>query len=269
MQGPPHRYVPYGLCVLVALLLACGSALAQERVRVFELTHRSGAEVKAMVEPVVPDSVALSATGFRLIARGTPAQLEALATLIRDLDAATPDIIIETRRTANRLDRERGIGAQGRIGTDEQRLRARVYSSRDAAESDRIQRARGQAGRPVYINRSLELPVRDRSVSIGEERTGVAERTHYRSYRRGFHATAIVNGDRVRVEISTADDQAGARGAAQRRRLITTVTGTLGEWLLLGGVEAHGREKRSSITRSTKSAEATNEQLWLRVRLAD
>lgn len=222
-----------------------------------------------MVEPVMPDSVGLSATGFRLIARGTPAQLEELETLIRDLDAAAPDIVIETRRTADRLDQERDIGAQGSIGKDEQRLQARVYSSQDAAESDRIQRARGQAGRPVYINRGVELPVRDRSVSIGEERTGVTERTHYRSYRRGFYATAIVNGDRVRVEISTADDQAGGRGAAERRRLVTTVTGTLGEWLLLGGVEESGREQHGSITRSTQSAEAANEQLWLRVRLAD
>lgn len=244
-------------------------AVAQERVRVFELQHRTGTEVKAMVAPVTPDSVALSATGFRLIARGTPAQLDELAALVRNLDAAAPDIVIETRRTLDRSGNRRGITAEGEIGTDQQRIQARVYSSESAADSDRIQRARGQAGRPVHINRGVELPVRDRNVTIGGERAGVSERTHYRAYRRGFYATAIVSGERVRVEISTAADAAGSRGAAQRRRLVTTVTGELGEWLYLGGVEERQRETRGAIARRTRSTESGSEQLWLRVRLVE
>ncbi|MBA1145485.1 hypothetical protein H0Z60_00295 [Ectothiorhodospiraceae bacterium WFHF3C12] len=254
---------------LLCLGLAAPPALAQQRLRVFELQHRTAAEVKALVEPVMPDGVALSATGYKLIARGSEADLSELSGLIRDLDAATPDVVIETRRSReSNLDR-RGAGIEGSVDDGEKRFRARVYTERDDDELERVQRARGQAGRPVYINRGLEVPVRDRSVWSGEESTGVQERTHYRAYRRGFYATATVSGERVRVEISVAGDEPGRGGAAERRRLVTTVNGRLGEWLLLGATQRQSRENDSGLTYSTREAESTGEQLWLRVRLAE
>jgi len=137
-----------------------------------------------------------------------------------------------------------------------------------------VQSARGIAGQPVYISRSLELPVRDRDVSIGEDRTGVRERTsHYRRLANGFYATTTVSGDRVRVEISAAADtlDSGANGpdaadTATRRRLMTTVTGRLGEWMLLGGSQARADGSESGITYRTEDRQHRNEQLWLRVR---
>lgn len=249
----------------LTLALLTGLAPAEERIRTFQLEHRSGEEIKALLAPMAGEGVALTATGFKLIARGPSAELDRLAALVRELDTAAPDIVIETRRSSGRSQQGRGVGTTGDADAKD---RVKVYSSRDARATSRIQRARGQAGRPVFISRALELPVRDRSVLIGDEQTGIRERTHYRPYQRGFYATAHVSGQRVRVEISTADDTPGESGSAERRRVVTTVTGKLGEWLLIGATETERRQRGRGLTYSTRDAADEHEQLWLRVRLA-
>ena len=64
----------------------------------------------------------------------------------------------------------------------------------------------------------------------------VSESLVQRDLGTGFVAVPRVNGDRVTLEISPRDDTPGPLpGSVNTQRLITTISGRLGEWLELGG----------------------------------
>lgn len=247
---------------LVLLVLGSGAAAA-ERVRVFELGNRTGMEIKAMVEPLVGDSVTLSATGFRLLARGPEAELQQLARLVERLDAAAPEIVIETRRVHGARAGEHGGGISGSVGDGDTSVRARGYSSRSVQDGTRRSSARGQAGTPVYISHGISIPVSDRDIRAG------GGGTSFRRLSSGFYATASVSGERVRVEIHASGDSLDDGNRATRRRLLTTVNGRLGEWMAVGATEQRREDSRGGIAGGSRSRQSTDEQLWLRIRLAD
>ena len=78
-----------------------------------------------------------------------------------------------------------------------------------------------------------------------------------------------LQGDRVTLDIDpqreTFDDQ--RRGAVNVQRVATTVSGRLGEWISLGGIDEERSDDRSGIlsTRSARSGEQRGVQVKVEI----
>ena len=82
----------------------------------------------------------------------------------------------------------------------------------------------------------------------------------------GFVAVPRLAGDRVTVEISPRDDTPGPLpGSVSSQRLVTTVSGRLGEWMELGGSGTEQSASASGIVRYSTQSASGQRRLLLRI----
>jgi hypothetical protein len=96
----------------------------------------------------------------------------------------------------------------------------------------------------------------------------VSETLVQRDLGTGFVAVPQLNGDRVTLDISPRDDTLGPLpGSVNTQRLVTTVSGRLGEWLELGGSvgEQSGSSGSAIASYGTTQSASRQRRLLLKV----
>ncbi|MDV3239838.1 MAG: hypothetical protein LOY58_13425 [Gammaproteobacteria bacterium] len=265
------------LAALFALLLALlsAAATAADRIEVVTLQNRSAEELMPLIRPMLDESEALSGTGYRLIVRATPQRQEEIRALIAQLDQAARQLRISIRRAAHEeIEREgiRGavdIGAAG--GEVEARGRAIVRSTRDKDGEGNYYEVTALEGTPAFIHTGEAFPVPSRSGHVVDGRIVIMEGIDYRELSSGFYALARTHDGEVTVDISPQREVLDPRGSGRIRStaLVTTVRGRLGEWLELGGTARQRTQEGGGLLRSTRSRDAAQQTLWLKVEVAE
>ncbi len=91
--------------------------------------------------------------------------------------------------------------------------------------------------------------------------------TQYRNVTQGFYVTASVTGNIVHLAISTNRD----RMSQERQDVVnlqstdTTVSGPLGEWITLAGVNGQSQADRQALTRSYSTSSRNDMTLRVKV----
>jgi hypothetical protein len=109
----------------------------------------------------------------------------------------------------------------------------------------------------IMVGESFWLPLRQ--IIVGPGGAVVSETLVQRDLGSGFVAVPRLSGERVTLEISPRDDTPGPLpGSVNVQRLVTTVSGRLGEWFELGGTVGEQSGSSAGITRyGTQSASRT------------
>lgn len=277
---------------LLAALLAAGAA-AQTTVEVIQLRYRQADQLIPVLQPLLGRDASISNFQNQLVIRATPAELAQVKSVLASLDTPPKRLLITVRQDADVSASRREAEVSGSIGNDQarvtvpgsgsreggnvvlrdgdDRLRARVLDSSQTG-SERIgQTVQVLEGYTAFIRAGESRPVRNRQVVRtmvnGQWVDRVVETTDYRDATTGFNVRPRLQGDRVTLDIDpqreTFDDQ--RRGAVNVQRVVTTVSGRLGEWISLGGIGEERSDDRSGIlsTRSLRS----NEQRGVQVRV--
>lgn len=170
---------------------------------------------------------------------------------------------------------EGGLTVEAGQGAD--RARARVYSTRSLDADKKTQqiqvleggRARISVGQAVPVTQhpqevrrwvpgSSAATLPQRQVVRSPWKTQVIEDTQYREVSSGFYVVPRLNGDRVTLEISAQNDMLSPGSANQPattvQQMTTTVSGRLGEWLVLGETLQQAEGEGSSISRHSLSS---------------
>jgi hypothetical protein len=100
-----------------------------------------------------------------------------------------------------------------------------------------------------------------RTVVGGQVVEQVVDSTEYRDVTTGFYVRPRLSGDRVMLDISPQRESLSGdvRGGVSVQRVVTTVSGRLGEWIEIGGIghDASGQQAvllgRASSTASERS----------------
>ncbi len=268
----------------VVVLLWCGvlagAAWAQSTVEVIPLKYRTAAEVLPVVQPLLGRDASISSFQNQLVIRATPAELAQVKGVLASIDTMPKRLLITVRQSADLERNRQEMEVSGSIGNDharvtvpgsggrsggnvvlregDDRLRARVIDTRQSSRDSTAQTVQVLEGRSAFIRVGESRPVRNRqvvrSVVNGQIVDRVVESTDYREASTGFNVLPRVQGDRVTLDIDptrdTFDDQ--RRGAVNVQRVVTTVSGRLGEWIDLGGVgETRDDERSVLLGRST------------------
>jgi hypothetical protein len=130
-------------------------------------------------------------------------------------------------------------GATAEVRKGDDAARARVLNSQSAASDRGVQTVQVLEGNEAMIRIGRAVPVRSRRVIQTPQGTQISESVDYRDADRGFRVRPRVNGDRVKLEISASRVSVSDQNAQvfNVQRVDTVVSGRLGEWLEIAGVD--------------------------------
>lgn len=255
---------------------ALAAAGPDDRLEIIELQFRPAAEILPLIEPFLAPDDAVTGTGYKLLVRTDPKTLSEIRRMVDTLDRAPQDLLVSVRHRRDRNERRGEVSVSGRVetGTDSeivvgQRVTEGVTiqggvadgNSRDDAEF----RVRAVDGQPAYIDTGQVLYAP--RIVYGPGGHAVVSGGPVEA-RRGFFVMPRVRGQSVTVDIlPSADTLSGTRHRAvvDVNRVVSTVSGPVGEWIALGGVSRQASARETGTVFHRQGADHTISSFEVRV----
>ncbi len=270
------------------------AALAQSTVvEVIPLKYRTAEQVIPVIQPMVGPEGSVSGFQGQLILRATPAGIEEIRRVLAAIDTAPRRLSITVRQDAYGDASRREAEVSGNVGNDrvrvivpssgdvsggnvvirpgDDRLRARVIDSARSGAERNTQTIQVLEGNSAFIRvgESRPVPTRQvrRTVVGGQVVEQVVDSVEYRDASTGVYVRPRVTGDRVTVDVSPHRESFTGQspGAVSVQRMVTTVSGRLGEWIELGGVDQASSSQGSALLGSTSRSAADRRQVLIKV----
>jgi len=256
----------------VALLLAVPIAAQEAAIETFVVRNRPAEDLVIVLRPLVGSNGSVTAFAGKLIVKAEPAALAQVRQLLPQLDVPPRALWITVRSLSEATGQDRAAAISGAVragdatvtqpGTVETRQGTRLERrtthtsvtgafAQGSSESSNEGTFRIQAveGRPAFIRAGAAVPTA--GVGVVQPAPGAAPvvvgGAAYQDVVSGFYATPRVSGDLLVLEISTLGDAIDSGGRIEIRRIRTTVSGRLGEWLHVGGLEIDDRQADSAL----------------------
>ena len=221
--------------LLTALLLAV-SVSASADTEVLNLSNRTSADLLPVAQNFIGKDGTVSAYGNQLIVNAAPDKVQGLRTLLAQLDTPAKRLLITVDTNENN---------QQDTGDSQTRIISYGTVSRDGG----IQQIQASEGVPALIQVGQSVPL---TTTQPDAYGRPQNQTQYRNVTQGFYVTASVTGDTVHLAISTNRD----RMSQERPDVVnvqstdTSVSGRLGEWIPLAGINRETQADKTSQTRT-------------------
>lgn len=263
--------------LLPALMLCATVAVAETLLtRTFQVRSQPAAAMLDVVRPLLGDNGGVSAFHDKLIVRGTPAQIEAVGSLLGELDRPARRLVIELRQAGSAAlsGRDAGYGIDTgnvRIGqpTGDGHAGAYYREIQTRGSTDGMQRVQALDGRPALIRAGQSVPVYQAHQQVIGNQIVQGFQMQYRDTGSGFFALPRVHGDQVTVEIYQQHERPGPGGAFDIQQAATVLRGALGQWLPLGGFSDSDSDRRDALGRHVQTRRSADSRLELRVTTLD
>jgi len=264
---------PRSITLFLCLTLACAAARAAADLitEVIPLGYRSAREIIPVLKPLLPAPGSVSGLQSQIVVRTTPRNMAELKDIIARLDRAPENLLVSVRHTATdavrrdlaaaglavragRLRLASGAGRRAASGPALQ-ARVRILSTRRRGEDRDLQTLRVLEGREAFIRTGQAVPIADRRLIVTGTGTSVEEGVRYLDVSRGFRVRVRLDADRVTVEIAPRRDSLATTGGGviDRRRTATVVSGQLGRWMRIGGIEQRAVHAKRTLSGSTRA----------------
>lgn len=224
------------LRTLLTALLLTASLSAVADTEVVNLSNRTSADLLPVAQNFLGKDGTVSAYGNQLIVNADPAKIQDLRALVSQLDTPTKRLLITVDTNENN---------QQNSGDSQTRIISYGTTSRDGG----VQQIQASEGVPALIQVGQSVPL---TTTQQDSYGRLQNQTQYRNVTQGFYVTASVTGETVHLAISTNRD----RMSQERPDVVnvqstdTTVSGRLGEWITLAGINRETQADKSSTTRS-------------------
>jgi len=243
--------------VLAAALAGCAvHSLAQQALEIIPLRHRTVDQVLPALQPLVEPGGALTGQSGQLIVRASPANLAEIKRALEAIDRPLRRLQISVRFDDSLEAASQGIEAGGRVAGGGSRVDVRAHGARSAA-ADRVdQRLVVLEGGRAFITTGQSRPLMQRQM-IQTPAGVVGQQTIVmQDIGTGFDVAPRVAGDRVFIEIGSQ---------RETQRIVSTVSGPLGEWFSLGAVAEAGARDDRGIGSASASRTSETRRVWVKV----
>jgi type II secretory pathway component GspD/PulD (secretin) len=243
--------------VLAAVLAGCAvHSLAQQALEIIPLRHRTVDQVLPVLQPLVEPGGALTGQSGQLIVRTSPANLAEIKRALEAIDRPARRLQISVRFDDSLEAASQGIEAGGRVGGGGSRVDVRAQGTRSAA-TDRVdQRLVVLEGSRAFITTGQSRPVVQRQRIQTPAGVVAQETIVMQDIGTGFDVAPRVAGDRVFIDIGSQ---------RETQRIVSTVSGPLGEWFALGAVSEAGSRDQSAIGSTSASRASETRRVWVKV----
>ncbi len=264
------------LLVALCLSISLPSLAATE---VMPLNYRTADDVLPVVQSVLGNEGRASNYGNQLIVNAPPAKLQEVRDLLKQIDKQPKRLLISVDTTDSNHMNEQGYSVNGTIsagnaevqtgrGEVNGRDQVRIINRSTQSRSGGTQQVQTTEGYPALIQVGQSVPLTNTSVdSYGRPYNN----TEYRNVTRGFYVTASLTGDLVHVSISNNNDRLSQtqQGAIDIQNTDTKVTGRLGEWITIGGVNENSQSDQSGFVQRRSTQGRDDMTLRLKVDALD
>jgi len=239
------------LRILLTTLLLAASLPVMAATEVVPLSNRTSAALLPAAQNFIGKDGTVSAYGNQLIVNAEPDKIQGLRALLSQLDTPSKRLLITVDTNENN---------QQSNGDNQTQIITYSTESRDGG----IQQIQASEGVPALVQVGQSVPL---TTTQPDAYGRPQNQTQYRNVTQGFYVTASVTGETVHLSISTNRD----RMSQERPDVVnvqstdTTVSGRLGEWIPLAGINRETQADKSSGTR-TYSTQGRDD-LTLRVKV--
>lgn len=230
------------LLLILAFPLA---ALAQGTLEVITLRHRTAEQVIPVLRPILDPGGALSGQFNQLIVRTSPENLAQLRSVLDSIDRPMRRLQVSVRFDNAQQASSAGARADVRITDRGSSADLRVQDRRLAQDERVDQQLQVLEGSQAWI-------------STGQARV-------YGQAATGFAVAPRVAGATVHLDIGARQENFTRGGAIQGAGASTTVSGPLGEWIELAGVDTSAVRSEGGILGARGAASEGSRRVWVKV----
>ncbi len=276
----------YKLLVLVLLV----SSVQAGSITTIQLQNRPAEEIIPIVKPMLGTDDAISGQGFRIFLRSSPQTLSQVKEMIDLLDIAAKTLQISVFQGNTRGLSALDIGANIQIesddasidiGTDKNKKGGgsitystsngsgsiNSTSTRMRLQDNPIHQIRVTEGTEAYIETGEQIPYFSGThwITPGTVAGGI----EYKDVTTGFYVLPRIHGDNVTLQVSPfKNSQGNTRGGnIETQSANTTITGRIGEWILIGGASEQIKRSQSGAASYSSTQSRTNESIWIKADL--
>ena len=272
--------------IVLWMLLGAGAAAWAQDLEIITLKHRFAEELIPQLQPMLAPGAALTGRHELLFLRTTPANLEQVRQVLAALDRPLRRLLISVRHAGQQTAQGGGVAVGGQIASGDGRVvistsdgsgrtvtrttrnvvRGSVTESQHTRNENLAQQVQTVEGGRAWINVGQSVPIAIRQVVQTPQGPMVSDSVGYREIGSGFYVEPRLSGAHVTLAISTANDAPGALpGSVEVRRVVSTVSGRLGEWIALGGSTQQSSQDGRGLTGYGSSGASEDRQVWLKV----
>lgn len=240
-----------------------------EEIQLLQLKHRTAEELLPLIQPM-NHRVKLTANGYQLIARGSPTDIAELESLIAQLDQALRQFLIRVRFSDDQASTAASQNGNVRIETGRDRqvaIGANINHHSTQRQGQDGYVARATEGMPTLISMGSQRPGYVYQAYDPARGGGVILQSNPVQTSSGFYARVRANGNLVTIEVapqkSSFDEERGNQINVQQMQ--TEITGRLGEWIELGGVNQSSEYQGSGTLHSTHRDNHSNNNIYIQV----
>jgi type II secretory pathway component HofQ len=270
-------------------LMLLTSPLQADSITTIQLQNRPAEEIIPIIEPMLGTGDVITGRGFKLFLRSSPETLAEVKDMIDVLDITAKILQISVFQGSERDLRALSINgniqiesgnASGSIGTKSNQSAGSIsYDNNNTSgsinatgtsgrmQNNPLQRLRVTAGTEGYIETGEQIPYFSVAGWIGS-RAAVGD-IEYRNVTTGFYVLPRVHGDNVSLQVSPFKNslRKTRTGNIATQQANTTITGRLGEWLLIGGATEQITRSQSGIGNYSSTQNRTNAGIWIKADL--
>jgi hypothetical protein len=292
-----HYHCGHGVRVaamLALLALFVPRALAQATVlEVISLKYRTAQQVIPLIRPMLARDGSVSGMQNQLIVRTTPANLAEIRQILASVDTMPRRLRISVRQDTD-SDRSRNAAEiSGSVGNErarvtvpgsgerrgggvvlsdgDDRLRAHARDSRSIASDRNTQTLQVLEGNAAFIRIGQSVPVPRQQVMQtvinGQVVSQVVDSVAYRDVGSGFYVLPRIVGERVTLDINPQHDTPNSQypGAVNVQHVATTVSGRLGEWIEIAGLDQGRSSEQSGLLGRASGNSADSRRVLIKV----
>lgn len=275
-------YTLLGLVILV-------SAAQADSITTIQLLNRPAEEVIPIVEPMLGRDDAITGQGFKIFLRTSPETLARVKNIIEALDTPARMLQISVFQGSNRDLSKLGIsgnieidsgdasvsigsersnngdaGGSVTYSTDDSSGSINSISTHERLKDNPVHQVRVTEGTEAFIETGEQIPYFFSSNWIIPR--GVVGGVEYKDVITGFYVLPRIHGDNVTLQVSPfRNSQTNASGVnIETQSANTTISGRIGEWLLIGGATEQIKRTRSGTGSYIATQGGANESIWIK-----
>jgi hypothetical protein len=251
------------LLFLIFLLFCSSSVIADYPLEIIQLQSRPTAEIIPILRPFIDKDGSIAGMNDQLIQR---------------LDHPPRRLMISVRQATGQQLNQRRTQADVNLVVDkhakvivgnpgnDNTVRYQIRDSQTKSNLDATHRLQVLEGHSAFIATGQSVPIPEQTTTINNNTVHQQITTRYKNVTSGFYVIPRLNGEQVTLEISPQMNRPGSRqGNYDIQQAQTMVSGKLGEWIAIGGINQQVRQANQGLLRETQTINRDDRSIELLV----
>jgi len=277
--------------ILALMALSCSPARAAPMLTEVIPTQRNAAELVQILRPLIPPPGSINSFRNQLIIKTSEDNLAQIRDVLNKLDKAPENLLIRVRFSDDaeiRRDlaaaharirsgnvslssgrKQPGRGLNVGVGSGEATAGIRVQRTTTTRSGNDAHTLRVLEGQQAFIRTGQSVPLVNEQVTVTDFGTTVQRTTQFEEFGSGLYVLPRLSGDQVHLEISTRrrrlNSQSNALNSARVQETATYISGHLGRWIEIAGVNSATQSNASGLNSSRVRTTRDHSSIFVKV----